>query len=1187
MPDYNLKSAGQMTARIKTPIVIILSILAIVSAILYFGITIPLGFMDAHLETVAGRLLDREVTIEEPPRLTISLHPALTFGKTSIANPRGWQEDSHFVTAEKGKCKVDLLSLLKGSIRIQELALQGVDLHLVTRADHETNFRSFGAGPTSDAGTSRTEFAGLDHVSLRDIRASYADELSGKKYILIVDNARGRGLPGHPLMLSAEGTFSGLAYSLEIIGGPLNDLIQGEEPWPLKGGKLAIGDISLDLSGAIGRNVEQGVGFVDLVLSGGNLEALGKTFGLPMPEMGDFSVNARIGLRPGMFHVTQLKVATMSSRLHGDLVFSLHGERPTLAGNITIPTLDPRLLSRLKSGNSAAKNGEAPEIENVGRLPWEMLKFVDADLHLLVEKVVVDPLRVAPLRAVVSLVSGDLILPVFVTVMDTHIGGRMEVFTDVETPEVNLSIDSTRADLAPLLAAFEMARKYSGRIGSLSLTGSTRGHNLKELAEALDLRITLGPTNLITESGPMFAADGLTFEQKPGQSFSLSAGGDFLSRPFNLKLRTRSAKENPGIPAGSLNLQLEACDTHLLFDATRPTDQQNSVTGFQFSIEGKELCGFLDPVGDFIHQATDFSVSGKGGLRPGSFFMELAHIRLGDIVADGVAELKTDSQGEPLIEAKIHSDSFDLRPFLPGIATGAANTGNEVTGTAGTQKAGVDNGGGKTPEQQIEAFKQLLTKQLLPQKHLLATDALLHFQLDQLETGRGRIANIKISANVKDGKLTPSPFQAELAGTLFKGNADMDLTGEVPVINLDLASNKINLPDLFNEFKLGPSPNITADHVSLDFALKGNNAKELLRRSSHEMTIHGGRWELERELSEPLWIEIERAVYSSTPETPTKITLTGAINAEPLSLELIEDGLFSKGQNKPFSVRVKAALADAVLSIDGKVFRDPGKDSTFWLNTTLAGERMNSLNQLFGFDLPPLGPYKITGALDNEGKTLNFHDLMLQIGRSALEGAIVISSTRNETGETEFPIHLETRLNARSIQLNDFQFGDWSPMKKGPEAVVATEEGAAPVSGKEPGDPIKKLNALLSPELANKIEGSLNIQVGEVLSGNDKLGSGQLNAKLENGRYLMDQLRLDIPSGVVRIQGSLKPEPSRMEARLAIQIENMDYGILIRRALPDSDLKGVINLNLDVNATAENSQRLNEHLNGHLWIGVV
>jgi hypothetical protein len=31
----------------------------------------------------------------------------------------------------------------------------------------------------------------------------------------------------------------------------------------------------------------------------------------------------------------------------------------------------------------------------------------------------------------------------------------------------------------------------------------------------------------------------------------------------------------------------------------------------------------------------------------------------------------------------------------------------------------------------------------------------------------------------------------------------------------------------------------------------------------------------------------------------------------------------------------------------------------------------------------------------------------------------------------------------------------------------------------------------------------------------------------------------------------------------------------------------VINLNLDVNATAENSQRLNEHLNGHLWIGVV
>ena len=54
-----------------------------------------------------------------------------------------------------------------------------------------------------------------------------------------------------------------------------------------------------------------------------------------------------------------------------------------------------------------------------------------------------------------------------------------------------------------------------------------------------------------------------------------------------------------------------------------------------------------------------------------------------------------------------------------------------------------------------------------------------------------------------------------------------------------------------------------------------------------------------------------------------------------------------------------------------------------------------------------------------------------------------------------------------------------------------------------------------------------------------------------------------------------------------MQIEYLDYGILIHRAIPDSDIKGEINLNLYVYSVAETPLRLKEHLNGHLRIGVV
>ena len=1199
--------AEKMTSPTKKLLLIPVSLLAIVSAILYFGITIPLGFVDDRLESLAGRLLDREVAIEESARLTISLHPALTFGGVSIANPRNWQGDSHFVIAEKGKGRVDLVSLLKGSIRLEELELEGVDLRFVTRANHDTNILFTSSDKKSAAGTSSHEFTGLDHVSLRDIRVSYLDELSGKEYILTVDSARGRGMPGRPLMFSAEGTFLGLAYSLAIAGGSLHDLVQGGEPWPLRDGELTLGDIILDLSGAIGRNVEGGAGFADLFLSGGNLGELGKILGFSIPDMGDFSVDARIGLGPGMLHVTQLALAAMGSSLHGDLALSLQGERPTLSGNITVPSLDPRLIAKLKSGDSHAKNVDVPKIITEGRLPWEMLNSMDADLHLLVENIIGDPLRVEPMRAVVSLVNGDLILPFSVTAMNTPMGGRMEVFTNEEIPEINLSIDSASTDFAPLLAAFARERRYSGRIGSLSLAGSTRGHSLKQLAEDLELRVNLGPTNLVTESGPMLAADGLTLERKPGQHFSLSAGGDFLSRPFSLKVRAGSdflsrpfnpeawaggAEENQGSPVGSLNLQLEACDTHLQSDITISNNQSDPVAAFKFLMEGKQLCGLLDPVGDFIHQAQDFSVSGKGGFRPGSGFVELAHIRMGNIVAHGGVELTADSRGKTLIEAKLHSDSVDLSPFLPEKATGTANPGDNEPGPAGTPQGDTERGGDithKIPDEQnvFEILKQLLTMELLPRKRLLASDAVLQFHLGQLETGRGRVSDIKFTANIKDGKLSHSPFQAEIAGEQFNGSAEIDLTGEVPTVNIDLASYNFNLQDLFHEFKLGRSPYIAADQIRLGLKFKGKNVKELLRMSSQKMTIRGGRWEVERKLSEPLQIDIEQAMVSNTQETPTRISLTGTINAEPLSIELTEDGMLAGGTDKPFSIQLTAKLADAALSVDGKVNRYPQKGNKFRLNTTLSGERMNSLNHLFGFDLPPLGPYKFTGSLDNEGDTLNFHDLIVQIGQSALEGAIIISGAQDEKGEKEFPLHLETHLNASSIQLNDFKFGDWSPMKKEFEAEAQTEEGEVPSAGNAQGVPGDKLNNLLSPELAAKIEGTLGIEVGEVLSGNDKLGSGKLKAKLENGRYSLDQLRLDIPGGAAHLQGSLKPETGSIEARLAMQVEHLDYGILIRRAIPDSDIKGEMNLNLDVNSKAETPMGLKEHLNGHLRIGVV
>ncbi|MCG6892426.1 MAG: AsmA family protein [Desulfobacteraceae bacterium] len=1166
------------------------SLPAILFAVLYFGITIPLGFLEGRLELLAGRLLDREVVIEEPVRLKISFHPMIRFGGISIGNPAGWETEDRFLTADQGQGQIDLLSLLQGDLRIENLELKGVDLLLVTRSDQTVNYRFAIARRKTDTGTGSHEFAKLDNVHLRDLRVRYRDELTNKEYEITVSNARGQGAAGLPLYFSAEGTFGGHPYSLEVEGGSLSELIKGENPWLLKNGKLVFSDVVVDVSGTVIRSSDGGSTTIDIALSGKSLKAIGNIAGFTMPEFGEFSLAARIGIRSGMFTATRIEMDAGNASLTGDLVLALHRDRPSLSGNITVPVLDSAFFSKLKGDHSDPNHTGNSYGSAEDRLPWEVLQSVDTDLHLIVKKISADPFQLKNLKATASLVDGDLMLPFSVTAVEASVDGRMDVLTDPETPELHMRIYSAGTQMEPLLKAVAPKLQYSGRIGSISLEGNTRGKSLGELAEGFNLSLKVGPTQLSTESGPIFAADGLTLERRAGRYFTLSAGGDFMSRPFKLEVSKGNADKDPNDPAGPLRIRLDACDAKLQLDAAPTPNQPGRNAAFQFSVEGTGGCGLLDPVAKFMNQAADFSVSGEGSLGPESCFLELGKIRLGNIVADGTAELKADSQGEPLILATTHMDKFDLGSFLAERKRRAEDGGAKGTGSVETPVNGNEQDGDgaiRIVEQQRQLFKRLLTMDLLPQKRLLATDADLRFVLDQLETGRGRIENVQFTAHIKDGKLTRSPFQAEIADKLFKGDAKMDLTGEIPAVQLDLVSERLNLPELFHAFQLGRSPNITADHVRLQFDLKGKNVQEWALQSSQKILIQGGRWIIGRKVLEPLQIDIERVSYSSTPEEPARIALSGAVNSEPLSLELFEDGLLARSTGEPFQVQFKAGLADARLSIDGKRIRRSQNNKEFLLHTVLSGHRMDSLNRLLGFNLPPFGPYRIEGTLENRGDAIHLPDLTVKIGETSLNGEIALSGTRKENGSLAFPLHLETRLKADSIQLDDFQLVDWSPLKQQEKAGTASVPGETSTGSEPAARAVSRLKDLLSPELAALIEGSLHVEVGKVLSGKDKLGGGKLSVRLENDRYSLEDLHLDIPGGSIRIQGALRPAADHLEAQLAMQVEQLDYGILLRRASPDSNAKGKLNFNLDLRSTAGNPSQLKEHLSGHLGIGVV
>jgi uncharacterized protein involved in outer membrane biogenesis len=279
----------------------------------------------------------------------------------------------------------------------------------------------------------------------------------------------------------------------------------------------------------------------------------------------------------------------------------------------------------------------------------------------------------------------------------------------------------------------------------------------------------------------------------------------------------------------------------------------------------------------------------------------------------------------------------------------------------------------------------------------------------------------------------------------------------------------------------------------------------------------------------------------------------------------------------------QGTVGDTRLEADGRINRQKEGQEAFRLSSAVAGRRMDALNDVLGLNLPPLGPYEIGGTLASRAeKSVGLYDMGVRIGDSSLWGEMILNVLPGLDGQSKPKINLESRLEARTVQLNDFQFGEWSPVKGSNQG---EPEGDSPESAES--EPSETAYNLFSAEVAKKIEATLNIVVQEVLSGEDRLGQGNLAAKLEQGVYLLEDLQLDIPGGTVQIRGKLLPEQEKIGAELLMYIEDFDYGILVRRTKPESTLKGRLNLILELQSDVAQTAQMYENINGRFRFGVI
>jgi uncharacterized protein involved in outer membrane biogenesis len=119
------------------------------------------------------------------------------------------------------------------------------------------------------------------------------------------------------------------------------------------------------------------------------------------------------------------------------------------------------------------------------------------------------------------------------------------------------------------------------------------------------------------------------------------------------------------------------------------------------------------------------------------------------------------------------------------------------------------------------------------------------------------------------------------------------------------------------------------------------------------------------------------------------------------------------------------------------------------------------------------------------------------------------------------------------------------------------------------------------------IDARFSLKVREVLSGQDRLGSGVLEATLKDGRFAVDQLQLNIPGGSLNMAFAFEPTDADVALQASANIEQLDYGVLARRVEPESKMAGWLSLDLNLTSRANNVAEIMHHANGYIDFAVV
>ncbi len=1135
-------------------------LLALLLYVLVIGVSVDASGQRARIAGLLAQSLGREVHFDGPMQLEISARPGLRLGGLTIANAPGFS-GNEFASLGEARLKLNLWALLAGRMEIEKLSGSQVRAHLqVNAAGNNWTFKPASAPRNEPAQAGNTDIGALlarldiERIALENLEVDFTPA-NGRSHSFELQTLEAHFPVGKPLTLSLHGSVEKqYPYRLDLTGGTLAELARLEQPWPLDL-KLEFMSSRLALNGSFskaGATINFGLGTE-------HFREFAQLLQTSLPPVGLAGISGTVKYTPGKVVLEDLSGVLGNTTLEGNVALDFGGARPRLQGALSVPVLD---LRPFLTGKPATQ--EAPPPKSFAEIYRELaqasfsmdsLNDADVDLSLAVGRWLSLPGDVRDTLLQVKLAHGRLQMPVHANVAGVDLSGSAVADASVAPARFKLALGTHNSHLGNLAGVLFGLPGVEGELGRFDLRIAARGSRGAELMESLDVQLDVehGELSYGNASGgkPVhFTLDDLELALAAGKPMHGGMRGTLLDTPFSATLQggVLAAMMHEGTTP--LDFRLQAGSAHVQLGGMLRSDGQNSTLDFELAApHSSEVAQWLG-----LKPGVDVPVSVRGNVHAGATEMHLENLAVQIGKSDLNVDLQRtlDGKGKALISLKLAAgliDADQLQALLPESKPAKPSS--------------------------APAAQNLIDIPVLPGGINLA-DADIVVRVQRVAS-KSPIAlrDIRFDGRIRDGMMFASPFAANVAEHDFRGAIMLDLRSQEPHSTVWLAADSLDIGRILGKLGIG---NIDAGvgHISLQLDMHSSRLGELLAQSDMALSLDGGHLGLrDANTGNTMQIALDKGELRSRAGAPVYLELYGALDAVPVFINIKTAkavDLINPTAEIPFRFTLNAA--GAALQFAGDIDR-PFTKKDIELALDMSGIRLNDLDRLAHTALPPWGPWAASGKFHMTAGGYEVSALALQVGSSQLTGF-----GRLNTQAT--PPRIDAALTAPAIQLDDFKLGDGTAEKSKTQAKPAAAKSKSKAELREQaGKSSNQAQQMLSREVLRRQDAYLVVRVGQVLSGRDMLGSGELDAKLENGRADIASL-VHTPGGSASFKLGYEPGEHDVAADLRIAAKHFDYGVLVRRNDPKNEMRGTFTLDVDVSARAPMLSDLLRYGKGHI-----